>query len=185
MINYFIKDILHKWRIHKNADRIGPDMPFSHWKLHLSTMMRKLCEEKFLSFAPTSDFRPGAYAIACSKISLGANVVIRPATMLFADDYAGIEIEDNVMIGAGAHFYVNNHKFDERKIPIIEQGYYPSEPIRVKEGAWIGANSIILPGVVIGKNSVIGAGSVVTKSIPDYCIAVGTPARIIKKIEHE
>lgn len=184
MINSFYKDFLHKWKFHKSADRIGPDMLFSHWKLHFPQLMRKLCEDKFLSFSPTSEFRSGAYAIGCSKISLGANVIIRPTTMLFADNFAGIDIEDNVMIGAGAHFYVNNHKFDDRNTPIIEQGYYPSESIRVKEGAWIGANSIILPGVVIGINSVIGAGAVVTKSIPDYCVAVGSPARVIKKIEH-
>ena len=101
--------------------------------------------------------------------------------MLFADEYEKIIIEDNVMVGAGVHFYVDNHKFESRDIPLIEQGYYPSEGILVKNGAWIGANSIILPGVIIGKNSVIGAGSIVTKSIPDYSVAVGNPAKVIKK----
>ena len=99
----------------------------------------------------------------CSNISIGKNVVVRPLTMMFADEFAGITIEDNVMMGAGVHFYVNNHRFDRRDIPLIDQGYYPSLEIVVKEGAWIGANAILLPGVVIGKNSVVAAGSVVTK----------------------
>ena len=102
--------------------------------------------------------------------------------MIFADEYAEVVIEDNVMMGAGVHFYVNNHRFDRTDIPLIEQGYYPSESIVVKKGAWIGANAIILPGVMLGENSVVGAGSIVTKSIPANSVAVGSPAKVIKKL---
>lgn len=178
-----LKEIYNKIMFCKVADRIGPDMPFSHWKLHFKSSMRRLCKSKFNFFDDSADFRAGAYAVYCSNISVGQNVIIRPLTMMFADAYAKIILEDNVMIGAGVHFYVNNHKFDSRDIPLIEQGYYRSEDIIVREGAWIGANSIILPGVKIGKNVVIGAGSVVTKSIDDYSIAVGCPAKVIGKIE--
>lgn len=52
----------------------------------------------------------------------------------------------------------------------------------IKDGAHIGIGAIILPGVTIGTGSIIGAGSVVTKDIPDYCIAVGTPAKVIKNL---
>ena len=54
------------------------------------------------------------------------------------------------------------------------------KPITIKDGAHIGIGSIIMPGVTIGKGAVIGAGSVVTRDIPDYCIAVGAPAKVIK-----
>ena len=57
-------------------------------------------------------------------------------------------------------------------------------PIKIKKGAFIGASSIILKGVTIGERSIIGAGSVVTQDIPDYCVAIGNPARVIKKIDH-
>jgi len=177
-----IKEIYNKYFFCKNTDRLGPDIPFTHWKLHFKSLMVKLCKGKFRHFSDTADFRPGAYAVHCSNISLGNNVVIRPSTMLFADEFASIIIEDNVMMGAGVHFYVNNHKFVRRDIPLIEQGYYPSETITVKEGAWIGANSIILPGVIIGKNVVIGAGSVVTKSVLDFTVVAGNPAKFIKDI---
>ena len=51
----------------------------------------------------------------------------------------------------------------------------------IKDGAHIGIGSIIMPGVTIGKGAVIGAGAVVTKDIPDYCLAVGVPAKVIKE----
>ena len=61
-----------------------------------------------------------------------------------------------------------------------------SFPITIGDGAWLGAGSIVLPGITIGKYAVIGAGSVVTKDIPDYTVAVGNPCRPIRKInEHD
>tara|TARA_B100001059_G_scaffold90327_1_gene89013 strand:- start:12003 stop:12545 length:543 start_codon:yes stop_codon:yes gene_type:complete len=177
-----IKEIYNKYLFCKKIDRLGPDIPFTHWKLHFKSLMIKLCKNKFKRFPETAEFRAGAYAVYCSNISVGENVVVRPSTMIFADEHAEVIIEDNVMMGAGVHFYVNNHRFDRIDIPLIEQGYYPSERIVIRKGAWIGANAIILPGVTVGENSVVGAASVVTKSVPDNCVVVGSPAKVIKKI---
>lgn len=58
-------------------------------------------------------------------------------------------------------------------------------PIVIKDGAHIGIGSIIMPGVTIGKGAVIGAGAVVTKDVPDYCVAVGVPARVVKTLGDE
>jgi acetyltransferase-like isoleucine patch superfamily enzyme len=80
------------------------------------------------------------------------------------------------------HIYVHNHKFEDPSIPVLEQGHSPSEDVTIKRGAWIGANAIILPGVVIGRNSVVGAGSVVTKSVDDHVVVAGNPATVIRKI---
>ena len=55
--------------------------------------------------------------------------------------------------------------------------------IHIKENAWIGANATILPGITIGKNSIVGAGSVVTHDVPGNSVAVGNPARVIKKLD--
>lgn len=182
MILFELFSRLKFWR---ETDRLGPDIAGTHYKLYFKNTGRNLCKKKFKFFGKGAEFRPGAYAFACSKISIGCNVVIRPNTMLFADnraDGAEITIEDFVLIGSGVHFYVSNHKFDNRNMPVFHQGHYKSKPIIVKSGAWIGANAIILPGVTIGKNSVIGAGSVVTKEVPDFAVAVGNPARVIKYI---
>lgn len=169
----------------KDADRLGPDIPYTHWRLYFKSTMLALCKKKFMYFGEGAEFRPGAYAICCSRISLGQRVVVRPDSMFFGDSRengVSIIIEDDVMLGSGVHIYVHNHRFDNPQKPIIDQGYYPSRPVVLKQGAWIGANAIILPGVTIGKNAVIGAGSVVTKSVPDGVVAAGNPAKIIREV---
>lgn len=180
-----LKELRERIKFWKKADRIGPDIPWTHWRLHFKSTMRELCKEKFKHFDDTAEFRPFAYAISCSKISIGRKVVIRPGVMLFADtrpDGKGITIEDDVMLGSGVHIYVGNHRFDNPEIPIIEQGHYDSQEVILKKGCWIGANSIILPGVMIGENTVVGAGSVVTKSMPAKVLVAGNPARIIREL---
>jgi acetyltransferase-like isoleucine patch superfamily enzyme len=147
--------------------------------------MRALCAAKFKHFGAEAEWRPGAYAVACSKISLGNRVIIRPGCMLFADPRAGgaeIVIEDDVMIGSGVHIYVHNHRFDDPDIPIIDQGHYPSTPVILKRGCWVGANAVILPGITVGENAVVGAGSVVTRSIAARMLAAGNPAKTIREI---
>jgi acetyltransferase-like isoleucine patch superfamily enzyme len=73
-----------------------------------------------------------------------------------------------------------NHGFEDVTVPTRLQKV-TTKPIVVCDDVWIGANSVITAGVTIGKHSVIGAGSVVTKDIPEYCVAVGNPARVVKK----
>ena len=151
--------------------------------------MNNLCVNKFAEFGEGAEFRPGAFAEACSKIYIGRNVVIRPGTFLFADPRVGggtITIEDDVLIGAGVHFYTNNHEFQNPDMPIICQDYPPARPsdsIILRKGSWIGAGVIILPGVEVGKNAVVGAGSIVAKSIPPSTVFAGNPAIAINLIK--
>lgn len=181
-----IYDIFRLYNYTKSADRIGPDLPFSHWKLYFRSVSQRYLKKKLYHIGENSSVRPGAYLVGCSNIYLGRNVVIRPHTMIFAETIIDLKpsviIEDNVLIGAGVHFYVNDHKFDNTEIDIYYQGYNPDEKIILRKGAWIGANVTILKGVEIGENAVVAAGAVVTKSIPPRVVAGGVPARIIKKI---
>jgi len=172
-----LRERIRFWRA---ADRLGPDIPWTHWRLHFKSTMLTLCQRKFRRFPATAEFRPGAYAVACSKIAIGERVVIRPGTILMADprpEGAGIVIEDGVLIGSGVHIYAANHRFDDPTRPIIDQGHTPSQPVILRQGCWIGANAVLLAGVEIGENSVIGAGSIVTKSTPPPCACGGKSSK--------
>lgn len=94
-----------------------------------------------------------------------------------------IVIEENVMIGAGCKIYDTD--FHSISLADRTNGWNQNircKPIRIKKGAFIGANTIILKGVTIGENAVLGAGSVVTKSVPDNEIWAGNPAKRIGTI---
>lgn len=94
-------------------------------------------------------------------------------------DDTDVYVGDNVMIGPNVIISAGTHPIN----PILrsKQAQY-NIPIFIGNNVWIGAGSIILPGVHIGDNTVIGAGSVVTKDIPSNVVAVGNPCRIIRNI---
>jgi lipopolysaccharide O-acetyltransferase len=113
------------------------------------------------------------------------------------NDYVHICAMQNVRIGnnvlMASHIYIsdNSHgyyKGDENdtspNIAPIKRAYYKNTVI-IEENVWIGENVSILPGTHIGKGSIIGANSVVTKSIPSYVIAVGSPAKPVKRFNFE
>lgn len=56
-------------------------------------------------------------------------------------------------------------------------------PIEIGEDCWLGGNVVVLPGVTIGRGATVGAGSVVAKDVPEFCVVVGNPARVVKKVE--
>lgn len=114
-------------------------------------------------------------------IAIGRKCGISNATFV---SNIGITLEDNVLIGGGVKLYdtdFHSTKYEER-IQKPDPGI-KSKPILIKEGAFIGAHSIILKGVTIGKHSIVGAGSVVTKDIPDGEVWAGNPAHFIKRLE--
>lgn len=114
-----------------------------------------------------------------SKIVIGNNVTSTAGLQIAAQ--SEIEIEDDVMFASNIHINDAFHGFETANIPYKYQQIFRIAPIRIKKGCWIGQNVVILPGVTIGENTIIGANSVVNKSIPSRSIAVGQPARVIKK----
>jgi acetyltransferase-like isoleucine patch superfamily enzyme len=73
-----------------------------------------------------------------------------------------------------------NHVFDDISVPIMFQPSYSKGGITVGEDVWLGAGVIVLDGANVGKGTVVGAGAMVTESLPEYCIAVGSPAQKIR-----
>lgn len=101
-------------------------------------------------------------------VRIGNRVTIKCGVSL----WDGVIVEDDVFIGPNAVF-TNDKRPRSRKHP----DHFPT--ITLKEGASLGANSTILPGITIGRWSMVGAGAVVTHDVPDYALVIGTPARLV------
>lgn len=89
-------------------------------------------------------------------------------------------IGNNVLVSSDVFIIDYNHCLDPRNINYLD-GELEVKEVFIDDGVWIGNNVLILPGAKIGKKVIIGAGSVVTGAIDDYSIAVGNPARVIKR----
>ncbi|KZL84422.1 galactoside o-acetyltransferase [Colletotrichum incanum] len=95
-------------------------------------------------------------------------------------DCAHVTIGDRVMFATGVSLITATH---ETGLQSRRDNIEYAEPITIGDDCWIGANVTVLPGVKIGKGCTIGAGAVVSKDVPDYSVAVGVPAKVIKKVD--
>jgi len=95
-----------------------------------------------------------------------------------------VKIGNDVMFAQNIVASGLNHGYEDVSLPPSVQKVNTKQ-ITIGDNVWIGANSIITAGVTIGKHAVIGGGSVVTKDIPDYTVAVGNPAKVVKKYNFE
>lgn len=141
-----------------------------------------------------------------NRIKLGNDVSIMPYTMLVAHGqnaileigegseigmFSRVASKNSVVIGSnvitGPNVFIADYNHEYRKVetPIKKQGITTDGAIKIGKDSWIGTNVVIVGKVTIGKGTVIGANSVVTKDIPDYCVAVGNPCRVIKKYNSE
>ncbi len=98
-------------------------------------------------------------------------------------DDGDIYVGDRVMFGPNVTIATANHPIEPG---LRSKAMQYNKSVHIGENVWVGANTVIVPGVTIGKNSVIGAGSVVTKDIPENVVAVGNPCRVLREIgEHD
>ena len=145
-------------------------------------------------------------------IAIGSETLIGPNITLSAGMVPGqkcitspvVQIGDRCLIGKGSgivghfsivlgndvwtghHVYITdqNHGYEDITRPISQQSQ-PERAVVIGDGTWLGYGSVVLPGVTIGKHVVVGANSVVTRDLPDYCVAVGSPARVIRRYDAE
>jgi acetyltransferase-like isoleucine patch superfamily enzyme len=114
-------------------------------------------------------------------ITIGKNVFLAGSCFLDPVKPELITIEDWVSISGNVTILTHSRPTQPLR-EIMEDGGAKIAPVVIKRGAWLGVNSIILPGVTVGENSIVGAGAVVTKNVPPNTIVAGVPARAIKKI---
>ena len=114
-------------------------------------------------------------------ITIGSESSIHPGCYIYSYSQP-ISIGKGVMIAANCALYSYNHG-SERSKTIREQGLQSEGPIVIKDEAWLGVMVTVLDGVTIGEGAIIAAGSVVTRDVPDYAVAAGVPARVLRMRE--
>lgn len=117
------------------------------------------------------------------RIEIGDGTVIHP--------YVHIGAIEHVRIGRGvlmaSHVYVTDHDHDwsNPDEPVINNRRVIASPVEIGDEVWLGERVMVLKGVRIGRGSIIGAGSIVTRDVPSYSLAAGSPARVIKTFDHD
>jgi maltose O-acetyltransferase len=139
---------------------------------------RPILEELLGHLGEQAHIRPPLYVDYGSYITVGARTFIN--YNLTALDVAPIVIGEDCQIGPNVQLLTPVHPLaaQPRKDRLEK-----AQPITIGDNVWLGGGAIICPGVTIGDNSVIGAGAVVTRDIPAGCLAVGSPARVIRELD--
>jgi acetyltransferase-like isoleucine patch superfamily enzyme len=113
----------------------------------------------------------------CVSLKIGARTIVNVGSYLSGE--GGLEIGEDVLIGAHAKLLSAGHAIDEGDV-IIARNRITRKKIVVEDGAWIGAGAIVLEGVRIGRGAVVAAGAVVRQDVPAGMVVAGMPARLIR-----
>jgi acetyltransferase-like isoleucine patch superfamily enzyme len=122
---------------------------------------------------------PGQECVTDPVVQIGDRCLIGRGSGIVG--HLAIDIGDDVWTGHYVYITDQNHGYDDPTRPISQQSQ-PERAVTIGAGSWIGHGAVILPGARIGRNVVIGANSVVTGEIPDYSVAVGAPAKVVKRV---
>ncbi|HLM97617.1 MAG TPA: acyltransferase [Acidimicrobiales bacterium] len=121
---------------------------------------------------------PGQQMVSDPVVSIGDRTLIGRGSHIVG--HFCIEIGDDIQTGPYVYVTDQNHVYSDPDVPIGAQ--WPIESsVHIGSGSWLGTGVVVLPGSRIGRNVAVGAGSVVTGEIPDHCVAVGTPAKVVKR----
>ncbi len=161
----------------------------------------------FASFGRASVIQPPVRLEGESAISIGAGVFIGPGSWLRASPAAAedegrtlLDIGDGtsvvgtcvlsavrsvrlgrkVLLARNVYIADHTHAFQQRGVAILDQGIDRVAPVEIGDGAWLGENVFVAPGVRVGVGAVVGANSVVLADVPDHAVVAGAPARVIR-----
>jgi acetyltransferase-like isoleucine patch superfamily enzyme len=168
----------NRTRIHWELMRRGA---FARWPLH-GNVLEALSEGRLEVGAHTL-FEPGVWITApgAARVRIGSGTFLNQGVMVASAEL--VEIGDHCMFANGCFISDAAHRFDDPDRPVTWQGFTSKGPTVVGDNVWCGAHVVITSGVTIGERCVIGANSVVTKDIPPFSIAAGSPAKVLRTIE--
>jgi lipopolysaccharide O-acetyltransferase len=159
----------------------------------------------FADFGRGSVLEPPVRLEGQGRIAVGRNVFVGPGSCLQALDEGRSEVAleigdgtniagtcvlsavEHVRLGRGVllarNVYVADHAhaFEDTSQAVLDQGVTDVRPVEICDGAWLGQNVVVCPGVRIGRGAVVGANSVVRDDVPDFAVAVGAPARVVRE----
>jgi len=130
--------------------------------------------------ALSAGMMPGQECVTSPVVRIGDRCLIGRGSGVVG--HLAIDIGNDVWTGHHVYITDQNHGYEDVTRPISLQTQ-PERPVTIGDGSWLGAGTVVLPGATIGKHVAVGANSVVTGELPDYCVAVGTPARVIKRYD--
>ena len=117
---------------------------------------------------------------AATALHIGSGTSVAGSCVISA--VRRVVLEENVLLARNVYIADHIHRYADEDQPILSQGVDKIAPVLIRRGAWLGQNVVVCPGVTIGRGAVVGANSVVNTDIPDRCVAVGAPARVVNEI---
>lgn len=91
-----------------------------------------------------------------------------------------VRLGRSVLFGRNVHVADHSHAYTDPSRPVLAQGITDVQPVEIGDGAWLGNNVVVTSGVRIGSGAVVGANAVVRGDVPDFSLAVGAPARVVR-----
>lgn len=181
--------------------------PFRLRNVIYTRLFRLLFARRFAAFGRGTNVLLPDGIEGVQNISLGSDVLVGARTLLAArpvtpEGTAALHIGDGCRLGRANHIYAtgtveigqkvltanhvyiadNRHAYEDPDTPVLDQPVIQLAPTRIGDGTWIGHGASVI-GATIGKNCVIGAGALITSNIPDHCVVVGAPSRIVKRFD--
>lgn len=112
------------------------------------------------------------------SVSIGSRTEIGPNTII--SSISNIDIGKNALIGPNCFIGGGHYVTDRPEVPMMDLGWASKGPVVVGDDVWMGSGVVVLDSVRVGKGCVIGAGTVVTRDLPDYAVAMGMPAKVVR-----
>jgi acetyltransferase-like isoleucine patch superfamily enzyme len=183
---------LQKWRWYErnslpwNRARIHRELArrecFARWPVHGNVL--EMLGEGRLELGTHVLFEPDVWITGgdTGRVRIGGGSFLNLGAMVAAVEL--VEIGEHCMLANGCFVTDGDHRYDDPHRPVPWQGFTTKGPTRIGDNVWCGAHVVVTSGVTIGERCVIGANSVVTRDVPAFSVAVGAPARVLRRVTY-